>query len=105
MGASFMNTLGQPDWVAADEAGYVETALRLARDRGNLRSGRARLREQMATSPLCDIKTYVAHFEELLRCMWVAYCTGDDRRVIESGPGKTPHSSMTTARKITDDQH
>jgi predicted O-linked N-acetylglucosamine transferase (SPINDLY family) len=63
--ASFMNTQGQPDWVAVDEAGYVEAAVSLGRDCVVLRDGRALLREQMAVSPLCDIKTYVSHLEVL----------------------------------------
>jgi hypothetical protein len=84
MGASFMNALGLPDWVAGDEAGYVESAVRLAADIGTLRSGRELLRELMAASPLCDIKTYVAHFEALLQRMWAVYCAGSPQRVIET---------------------
>ena len=82
MGASFMTTLGRPDWVAGDEAGYVKAAVRLAQDRAAVRGGRARLREQMAASPLSDIKAYVSHFEALLERMWAMYCAGDKKRVI-----------------------
>jgi len=82
MGASFMNTLGHPDWVASDEDEYVEAAVGLARNCVTLRSGRALLREQMATSPLCDIKAYVAHMETLFCRMWMAYCEGDRSGVI-----------------------
>ncbi|HYC44700.1 MAG TPA: tetratricopeptide repeat protein [Burkholderiales bacterium] len=82
MGASFLRTLGRPEWVAGDEAEYVRIAVGLARERGSLREGRARLREQMAASPLSDIKTYVASFEALLQRMWAAYCKREARRVI-----------------------
>ena len=82
MGASFMKALGQPDWVADDEAGYVATAARLARNCAAVRVGRRRLREKMAASPLCDIKTYVANFEGLLQRMWVVHCDGGSQRVI-----------------------
>jgi len=82
MGASFMATLGQPDWVASDEEGYIGAAARLARDCVALRNGRALLRQQIAASPLCDIRTYVADFENLLHKMWGAFCEGDKRRLI-----------------------
>jgi len=82
MGASFMNTLQQRDWVANDAAGYVQAAARLAGDVKTLRTRRAALREQMAASPLCDITAYVAHFEALLQTMWAHYCQGDGVRLI-----------------------
>jgi len=84
MGASFMHTLGQPGWVSNDEAGYVAAAVCLARDRAVLRGNRALLREQMTASPLCDIKSYVSHFEALLHRMWAAHCKGGGQRVIQS---------------------
>jgi predicted O-linked N-acetylglucosamine transferase (SPINDLY family) len=70
MGASFMRTLGQTDWVATDEAAYVQAAVRLAGDAARVRSGRAQLRAKMAGSALCDIETYVKNFEALLEKMW-----------------------------------
>jgi protein O-GlcNAc transferase len=82
MGASFMRTLGHPDWVATDEAGYMAAAVALARNCNDLRAGRAQLRDRMAASPLCDIKTYVIHFEALMRKMWSAHCAGDGQRMI-----------------------
>lgn len=83
MGASFMNTLGQPDWVADNETEYVDTAARLAQECAILRGQRAHMREQMSTSPLCNITAYVANFETLLQQMWAAYCNGDKRRLIQ----------------------
>lgn len=82
MGTSFMHALGKPDWVAADEAGYVKVAVRLSKDCAALRGRRAVLRGQMAASPLCDINAYAAHFEALLQRMWVVYCEGGRSRVI-----------------------
>jgi predicted O-linked N-acetylglucosamine transferase (SPINDLY family) len=87
MGASFLNALGQPTWVATDETGYVEAAVRLAGNIGRVRRGRRPLREQMAASPLCNITGYVGHLEALLRGMWQAYCANDARRVIRVGDG------------------
>lgn len=83
MGASFMQSLGQPDWVAKDEAEYVAQAVTLARNCHMLRNSRAVLRQQMANSPVCDIDNYVRHFEALLRRMWQVYCDGDQSRLIK----------------------
>jgi len=73
MGASFMRSLGRPDWVAADETGYVASAARLAADVGSLRTGRAALRARMAASALCDIDGYARDFQALLHRMWDQY--------------------------------
>jgi predicted O-linked N-acetylglucosamine transferase (SPINDLY family)/uncharacterized protein YqcC (DUF446 family) len=82
MGASFLRTLGRPEWLAADEAGYVAAAVALARQVDAVRAGRARLREQMRASPVSDIDSYVRHFEAVLRRMWQSYCDGDGRRLL-----------------------
>ncbi len=82
MGTSFMSALGQPGWVASDEAGYVAAAVRLARNCAALRGRRALLRSKMVSSPLCDIAAYVAHFESLLQKMWAAYVAGNGQRLI-----------------------
>jgi predicted O-linked N-acetylglucosamine transferase (SPINDLY family) len=82
MGASFMQSLGRPEWVAQDDAGYVAAAVALARARGAVRAGRALLRERMRASPLADIDSYARHFEACLRAMWIAYCAGDGRRLL-----------------------
>jgi predicted O-linked N-acetylglucosamine transferase (SPINDLY family) len=84
MGASFMRTLGHPEWVAQDEDGYVAAAVALAAHYQTLRGQRGALREQMAASALCDIKTYVTEFEALLQTMWARHCAGDSRRLIEA---------------------
>ncbi len=98
MGASFMTTLGQPDWVAADEDGYVDAAVRLARDRVALRSGRAALRAQMMASPLCDIQAYVQHLQDLFGKMWEVHCDGDNTRIIRVGGETTTSCSGETAK-------
>jgi predicted O-linked N-acetylglucosamine transferase (SPINDLY family) len=82
MGASFLRTLGRDDWVAGDEEAYVRAAVALAQDCAKLRGQRAALRAQMAASSLCDIDTYVQHFEALLNRMWENYCSGQGQRFL-----------------------
>jgi protein O-GlcNAc transferase len=84
-----MATLARPEWVAADQDGYVAAATALARNVVALRASRTQLRAQMAASPLCDIGAYVAHFEALLQRMWALHCEGDRRRLILSEPAVT----------------
>lgn len=95
MGASFMRTLGQPDWAAPTPAGYVAAAVKLAAEISALRAGRAALRAQMAASPLCDIATYVRDFEALLLRMWQHYCAGEPERVIGLGSIKEGMTDVT----------
>jgi predicted O-linked N-acetylglucosamine transferase (SPINDLY family) len=112
MGASFMQTLGRTDWVATDEATYVQAAVRLAADIAQVRSGRAQLRAQMAESALCDINTYANHFEALLHTMWDHYCLagngGEQTRLISAdnsrqrqvtGRGKAEQQVLAVAEK------
>jgi predicted O-linked N-acetylglucosamine transferase (SPINDLY family) len=80
MGASFLRTMGRPEWVAADEDGYVAAAVALAHRRAALRTGRAALRAAM--QPLCDIDTYARHFEAVLQGIWRSHCEGDGRRTL-----------------------
>lgn len=86
MGASFMTTLDQPDWVADDEAGYVAAAVRLAAECATLRAGRAMLRAKMAQSKLCDIDAYVRNFESLLQRMWTNYRADGGQRLLHAVP-------------------
>ncbi len=77
MGASFLTTLSQTDWIAHDAADYVCKAKALAEQIVSLRQGRARLRERLQASPLCDIATYTRDIEKLYRQMWEAHCNAE----------------------------
>jgi protein O-GlcNAc transferase len=87
MGASFMQTLGHPEWIADDDAGYVAAAARLAEHCKLLRADRADLRARMAASPLCDIEAYVRQMESLYRRMWQMCCRGDRARLLAAFVG------------------
>lgn len=82
MGASFLYTLGHPDWAAEDEADYVTAAVRAAEQCDFWRENRPHLREQMSASPLCDINSYVHRLQDLYEQMWASYCDGGERRLI-----------------------
>ncbi|MES2979452.1 MAG: hypothetical protein V4731_13595 [Pseudomonadota bacterium] len=82
MGASFLTTLGQTDWLAENEDAYVRAAAALAENCHELRGQRAHLRERMAASGLGDISSYVKHFETLLHAMWALHCSGSRQKFI-----------------------
>lgn len=54
MTASMLNALGQPEWIARSEAGYIDQVVALARDVKLRKNLRATQRGRMALSPLCD---------------------------------------------------
>lgn len=83
MGASFLASLGKPEWTAANEAGYVEAARQLAQETLRLRQSRATLRADLEASPLCDIERYVHDLESLYICMWRNWCEKDPAHLLE----------------------
>ncbi|MFM9109434.1 MAG: hypothetical protein ACKOPN_02320 [Prochlorococcaceae cyanobacterium] len=93
MGASFLSTLGEPGWIADDEAGYRAIARRLAADLPAIREGRAALRQRMARSGLSDLDRYTADVQALLRRVWRAHCGGGGERLLAAA---RPVAASTT---------
>ncbi|MFM7549037.1 MAG: hypothetical protein ACKO8I_09210, partial [Cyanobacteriota bacterium] len=86
MGASFLTALGRSEWIASDDAHYRAIARQLAAQLPALRSGRAELRQQMASSGLSDLDRYASHFQRLLRRIWQHHCSGDTGRLLAAEP-------------------
>jgi len=82
MGASFLHSLGRPEWLAETDDDYVTIASDLALQVASLRQTRPQLRQQMAASRLCDIDVYVRDFETLLERMWDVYERGSGERLL-----------------------
>jgi protein O-GlcNAc transferase len=68
-GASLLTCAGLAEWVAEDEAGYVELALRWARDLEQLAQVRESLRDRVATSPLFDAARFTVNLQAALRAL------------------------------------
>jgi hypothetical protein len=88
--ASCLHTLGQPDWVAGDETGYVAIVQRLANDCPISRTQRNALRNRLIASPLCGIERYVRDLEALYRRMCAAHCDGSGQRLLAACSGGAP---------------
>lgn len=86
MGASFLTTLGQPDWIADDDDSYRAIVRRLAGQVEELRQGRAALRQRMARCGLSDLDRYAADVQALLRRVWRHHCAGDGGRLLAAEP-------------------
>ena len=76
-GASMLTAAGLGDWVAISEEDYIAKAVALAGDLPKLAALRARLREQVSTSPLFDAKRFARNFEDALWGMWQARTQGN----------------------------
>ena len=71
---SHLSNVGLTETIAADRDEYVEIAVRLAADLPRLAGIRARLRQQMADSPLCDGRRFAANLMDVLRGAWRPWC-------------------------------
>jgi predicted O-linked N-acetylglucosamine transferase (SPINDLY family) len=72
---SHLSNLGLTETITTDLAGYVSTAVGLARDLPRLAELRASLRERMVSSPLCDATRFAVHFASAMRQAWRCYCS------------------------------
>ncbi|WP_051559313.1 O-linked N-acetylglucosamine transferase, SPINDLY family protein [Allorhizobium undicola] len=66
---SLLSAIGLPELVAADEAGFVAEARRLAHDRPALAALRARLAENRGIMPLYDTGRFTRHLERAYEMM------------------------------------
>lgn len=74
MGVSLLHAVGHPEWVAQDQADYLDIAARLAADIPALNAIRLALRGEMEASRLMDEAGFTRQFEAALRGMWQAWC-------------------------------
>ena len=74
--ARMLQGLGMPDWVAADEDGYVQRALRFMADPEALQRLRLQNRETLKRSVLMDYRTRTAELEKAFRLMWLSTLLG-----------------------------
>jgi predicted O-linked N-acetylglucosamine transferase (SPINDLY family) len=71
-GASLLNNVGLPEFVANSPEEYERIAIGLANDLARLDDIRRTLRENMRRSPLCDANCFTRGLEKLLREAWRA---------------------------------
>jgi len=74
--ASILANVGLADCIAPDAAGYVDLAIRFARERGRIAELRRTLRARMRASPLMDEARFARDMEAAYRRMWLDWCEG-----------------------------
>lgn len=71
VGPAFLRTIGLDDWVAPDPDGYVERAVRLARDPALRTATRAQVQAAMSQRPkFIDPRWYAAEVGAILQRIW-----------------------------------
>ncbi len=73
-GVSILNNLGHPEWIGSSKKHYTEIAVHLTKNVEHLNQIRQNLRQEMASSPLCDGPAFSQHFGEALRKVWKKFC-------------------------------
>jgi len=68
-GASMLHNAGLSDWIADDEADYVERAIHFASDIASLTRLRSHLRQQVLATPLFDSQRFTTSLLTALRAM------------------------------------
>ncbi len=81
-GASLLKTVGLEDWIAVNGDDYIEKAVTAAKNLPALSALRARLRDQMRTSPLCDAPRFARNMEAALWEMWKRHAEDAARRAV-----------------------
>jgi predicted O-linked N-acetylglucosamine transferase (SPINDLY family) len=74
MGATLLNAVGHPEWVASDEQGYAQAILALAKNAAHRANLRASLRDEMRGSVLLDETHVTKDLEAAYRDMWRNWC-------------------------------
>jgi predicted O-linked N-acetylglucosamine transferase (SPINDLY family) len=79
LGASILQGLGHPEWIARAEDEYVEITVKLAHDSNHLARVRAGLRHQMQESCLMDETGFTRDLEQVYREMFRAWAVAAPR--------------------------
>lgn len=77
---SIAHNAGLLDWIGADEDDYVTKAVAYTGNLEHLAALRARLRQQVKTSPLFDAPRFARNFEAALWGMWQKYQVQQGKR-------------------------
>jgi protein O-GlcNAc transferase len=70
MGLSVLTRVGLTDWVTTDIEQYIALAVERAQDVAGLCQLRQRLRDQLASSPLCDEVAFTRGLEAAYEALW-----------------------------------
>ncbi|MAO63645.1 MAG: hypothetical protein CL666_01465 [Balneola sp.] len=81
--ATHLQNAGFPEWIVDTWDKYIEKAVELASDTGNLAEIRTGIREKVANSPVCDGERFGAHLSNAFREMWTQRVKGYEENLPE----------------------
>lgn len=95
-GASMLSAVGLVGWIVETKSDYLNKALSLCHDLKQLATLRAKLREQVLTSPLFDAKLFASNIGSMLLDMWYEHYPP-----VDTTPDKVlPSDDSTQLKKI-----
>ena len=83
---SLLRAIGLPELIATSLEDYEATALRLARNPGQLAALRARLEANRTTCGLFDGEQFARNLEQAYATMWEIHASGEKPRAFAVGP-------------------
>jgi protein O-GlcNAc transferase len=75
--ASLLGAVGAHEWIAPDRDAYTQLAIQAHAAGTRCVAQRAALREQLATSLLCDESTYTSNIADAFASLWRAWCAAN----------------------------
>jgi len=72
--ASLMHAVGIPEWIASDTDAYTQRAIDAHASAKRSASDRQSLRQQLASSPLCDEHEYASRIATAFTSCWSKWC-------------------------------
>lgn len=76
IGTAVLSHIGLENWIAHDEAEYVDKAVAFARDVEYLKTLRPTMRDRLRRSPLMDKEAFARSLDAAYRAMWRRWCSG-----------------------------
>jgi predicted O-linked N-acetylglucosamine transferase (SPINDLY family) len=83
IGSTFLMNLELPEWIARDQAEFVDKAVAFGGDAEGLVRLRAGMRERMLRSPFMDGPAFARAVEWAFNAMWTRYCGGLEAAAID----------------------
>lgn len=78
--AAILNQLGKDNWISGSEEDYVQSVVRIARERNTHRQRRDLLRSELVDAPMCNLSEFASSLEQLM--LGLTACLRGDADVV-----------------------
>lgn len=94
VGSMVLQAMGAPEWIATDEADYVDRVVRLAGDLDALAAVRSGLRARVKASALMDEAGFARRVEAAYRQMFARWCASTPAEVVRPPSPADPMADL-----------